>query len=186
MKKIYILLSISIVATSIPLTLLVSTLSTEVWSDVGLYTTSDHANITLGPPNPLLGNNYVVIAGGRFVSYEGMVYINVSIMDRVTKINQTQSFSIDATSSYVEVSYGSAEFTLAPGEYTIFYESNIINLGYSMYSKGWLINPNNPIFPENIPNPNDIQYILILVCVGVLAGLGLFLVIKIWSNRRKN
>ncbi|NHI91673.1 MAG: hypothetical protein EAX96_04155 [Candidatus Lokiarchaeota archaeon] len=186
MKKLYPILVLSIVATSIPLILLVSTLSTEVWSDVGLYTTSDHANVTLSQPNPLLGNKYVVIAGGSFVRYEGMVYVNVTIMNKDTKVNQTRSFTIDATSSYVEVSFGSAEFTLEPGSYTIFYESNIINLGYAMYTKGWLCNPNNPLIPENLPNPNDIQYILIIVCACVLAGLGLYLGYNILFRRKEN
>lgn len=169
---------------SIPLIMLASTFSMEVGWDVGIYGTSGNFNVTLGPNNPLLGNKYLVIIGGEFTSYEGDVSGNVTIMNKATKVNQTQLFTFPASSPYIEVSFGFCEFTLEPGEYTIFYSSNLINLPYRMYSKGWLCNPVNPLIPDNMPNPNDVQIIICLVLGGCLAACTILLIYKIRENRK--
>lgn len=184
MKKIYLIIILSMIGLSIPLILLSSTFSIEVGSDVGIYGTSGNFNVTLGPNNPLLANKYVMIIGGRFVSYEGDVHGNITVMNKATGANQTQSFYFSADSPYVEVEFGACEFTLASGEYTIFFSSNLVNLPYHFFSKGWLCNPVNPIFPEDQPNPNDVQGIICLALGGGLAVCAIALILKIRENRK--
>ena len=48
-----------------------------------------------------------------------------------------------------------------------------------MYTKGGLCNPNNPIIPEDLPNPNDIQYLLLIILGISLAGCAIALIFAI-------
>lgn len=149
--------------------------STEVWSDI----TQDHEgqeDFTISNPNPLLGDKYMLIAGQHFSLYTGYINGNVTIMNKATGENQTFIIYIDATTSYQGWASDHHVVILPPGEYTIFWETTPLGVGYYIYSHGWFM-----VDHDDPSEVNGLHSIIIMVS-GIYGTIftvsGIYLVIR--------
>lgn len=143
MKKESLICILLLIIGALPPILFTSTISQEVLSDSNSYYSSSVQQITIYQWNPLLGNRYVILVGGRFISFIGTVNGDFKIYDITRGQNTTYPFEVDATSSYVQTSYTSIELVLPPGNYIINYTSDVSHVSYYLFTRGWFMNINN-------------------------------------------
>ena len=161
-----------------PVILFALTFSTEVWYDKNWSNDAQgQEDFSIHPPNPLLGDRYMLIVGDYFSSYQGYIEGTVTIYNKGTGETQNFNINIDATSSYQGWDSDHHVVFLPPGEYTILWDFTPFAVDMYIYSHGWLMIEHDE--PREV---NGLQTLITMVS-GFLAVIIVISGIRIISRR---
>ncbi|MHA1374957.1 MAG: hypothetical protein ACTSR7_11730 [Promethearchaeota archaeon] len=121
-----------------PIILFALTYSQEVWSGNWSNDQIGQEDFTIPPPNFLLGDRYHLIAGDEFASFRGYIDGYITIYNKATGENTTYIIDIDASTPYWSWSSNHFDLILFPGDYTLFWHTDV-GIEYYIYSHGWFM-----------------------------------------------